>query len=111
MLRERSKSRVSIRNILVLQKAVVGIAAVSAERGGYRSGTLYHRRPRKKPDKLSDETYETTEPRNPIPFSLFEQATRNKRQRILPQSITRQIPNTSLKGEERSQEESLKTQL
>lgn len=69
ILHKRFKSRVSMRNILELQKAIVGIVAVSAARGGYRSGKLYHRRPRNTQGKLSDKTYETTEPQNPIPFA------------------------------------------
>lgn len=58
---ERFKSLVSIYNILESQGAVVGIAAGSAGRGGYRSGKLYHQRPRDKQDKLPDETSETSE--------------------------------------------------
>lgn len=47
MLHERYKNRVSICDILDLQKAVAGIVAKFVERGGYRSGRLYHRRPAK----------------------------------------------------------------
>lgn len=72
---ERFESRVSIRNILGSQKVVVSIAAGSAGKGGYRSGNLYHRRPRNKQDKLSDETSETINPeiRSHIPSSSSTQ--------------------------------------
>jgi hypothetical protein len=48
ILHERFKSQVAMmHNILDLQKAEVGIAALSAERGGYRSGKLYYQTSRK----------------------------------------------------------------